>query len=233
MNKENALKSINKIGKIGTVISTIMQILLIVSIVVVIAAAIAVLKIPDDTLEFRITSGGTIEFNTDGLAKSGIKLFANKPDSSNVDVNFSFNGIDYRAVNTAVEGNRVSAELEGKTNVINQSALVIVVIAAGVIVLITMAVMIFVKKLCVSIRDCSTPFEHGVIVNLEHCAWALIPWVIVCGIAKSVIEAVLSGAQNIMIGVSLSTILVIVLIFGLSYIFKYGAELQTESDETL
>lgn len=233
MNKEKALKSINSIGNAGTVISTVMQIFLIIGIIVVIIAGIVVMSIPGDVFEFSIRSGGSIEFDASALPKSGIKLLSYKPGDSTVNVNFSFNGINYKTVNTVVDGDHVTTELEGKTNVINRSGLMIVAVAAAVILMMTMAVMIFIKKLCKSIRDCSTPFEQDVITGLERCAWMLIPWVIVCGVAKNVIESVLSGAHNLMLSISLSTVLVIVLIFGLSYIFKYGAELQTESDETL
>ncbi len=233
MDKEKALKSINSIGKAGTVISTVMQILLIVGIVAVIVAGIVVMSISDDMFEFRIVSGGSIEFDTSAMPESAINILPYDAHNSAVNVDFSFNGINYRAVDTEVDGDHVTTKLEGKTNVINHSGLAIVVIAAGVILLMTMVVMIFIKKLCTSIRDCSTPFEQGVITGLERCAWVLIPWVIVSGIAKNVIESVLSGSRNMMFSISLSTVLVIVLIFGLSYIFKYGAELQTESDETL
>ena len=233
MNKEKALKSINNIGKAGTVISTIMQILLIVGIVAVIIAGIVIMSIPKDMFEFRINSGGSIEFNMNSLPEGGVKLFSNNSSDPTLDMNFSMNGIDYKAVNTVVNGNHVFADLEGNTNVINPSGLVIVLIAAAAILLLTMVVMIFIKKLCKSIRDCSTPFEQDVIKGLERCVWVLIPWVVVTGVAKNVMEGVLSGSRNLMFSVSLSTVLVILLLFGLTYVFKYGAELQTESDETL
>lgn len=233
MNKEKALKSINSIGKAGTVISTVMQIMLIVGITALIIAGIVVMNIPGDMFEFRIESGGSIEFDANALPQSGIKLFSYNSGDPNVDINFSMNGIDYKAVNTVVNGDHVYADLEGKTNVITPSGLMIVLIAAAAILLLTMLVMIFIKKLCMSIRDCSTPFEESVIKGLERCTWVLIPWVVVAGVAKNVIESVLSGSHNLMFSISLSTVLVILLLFVLTYIFKYGAELQTESDETL
>ena len=210
-----------------------MQIMLIVGIVAVIVAGVIVMNIPKDCFEFRIQSGGAIEFDVNGLPGGGVKLFSHGSGDPNVDVNFSMNGISYKAVNTVVNGDHVYTDLEGRTNVITPTALMIVVIAAAAILLLTMLVMIFIKKLCKSIRDCSTPFEEDVIKGLEHCVWVLIPWVVVTGVAKNVIESVLSGSRNMMFSISLSTVLVILLLFVLTYIFKYGAELQTESDETL
>ena len=57
--------------------------------------------------------------------------------------------------------------------------------------------------------------------------------VLLSGISENVIESALTGGKNMLFSVDLSTVLVILLIFALTYIFKYGAQLQTESDETL
>lgn len=233
MDKVKAVKNINKIGKAGTAISTVIQVFLIIGIVGVIVGAAFLLTIPSDLFSFSINSGGNMEFDVDGIAEAGFKLFSKDPEGSFVDVDFTMNGIDYEAVNTEVNGSHVSMELEGTSNVITPARLGIVLAAAGVILLMTMAVMIFIKKLCKSIRDCESPFDQTVIKNLEHCAWALIPWIFVSGISQNFIKAGLTGGRNMMFSVNLSTVLVILLIFALTYIFKYGAQLQTESDETL
>ncbi len=233
MDKERAVKNINKIGKAGTAISSIMQVFLIIGLVGIIVGAAFLLTIPSDLFSFSINSGGYMEFNVDGMTEGGLKLFSKDPAGSFADVDFSMNGIDYKAVNTEVNGSHVSMDLEGTSNVITPARLCIVLAAAGVIVLMTMAVMIFIKKLCRSIRDCESPFDQTVIKNLEHCAWVLIPWVVVSGISQNFIKAALTGGRNMMFSINLSTVLVILLIFALTYIFKYGAQLQTESDETL
>ena len=233
MNKENVVRNINKIGKAGTVISTIIQVFLIIGLVGVIIGAAVLLSIPSDLFSFRIESGGTMEFDVNGIPEEGLKFFSKDIKNSFVDVNFNMNGIDYKAVNTVVNGSHISTDLEGRSNVITPTRIGIVVAAAGVIVLLTFVVMIFIKKLCKSIRDCESPFDQAIIKNLECCAWALVPWVFVSGISENVIKSALTGGKNMLFSVNLSTVLVILLIFALTYIFKYGAQLQTESDETL
>lgn len=231
MNKENAMKKINSIGKAGTVISIIMQIILIVGMMAVLLAGIIVFCLPADLFEFRIESSGSVEFDMNGIPEKDLKAFSNENPA--VNSGFSLNGINYKAVKTVVDGSRVITDLEGSSAAITPVWLRVIMVTAAVLLIITMVVMCFVKKLCQSIKDCSSPFEERVVKSLEHCAWALIPWVVVCSICKSVLGAATSGNANLTLNISLSTVLVILLIFGLTYIFKYGAELQTESDETL
>ena len=233
MNKEKVVRNINKIGKAGTIISTIMQIILIIGLVGVILGAAILLSIPSDMFSFRIESSGSMEFDVNGIPEEGLKFFSKDLKESFVNVDFNMNGIDYKATNTVVNGSHISTEVEGNSNVITPTRLGIVVAAAGVIVLLTFVVMLFIKKLCKSIRDCESPFDQAIIKNMECCAWALIPWIFVSGISENVIKAALTGGKNMLFSVDLSTVLVILLIFGLTYIFKYGAQLQTESDETL
>ena len=67
-----------------------------------------------------------------------------------------------------------------------------------------------------------------------YLAISLIPWTIISSMAESFVANLLNvGSFEFGISVDFNVVLVIVLIFVLVYIFKYGAVLQRESDETL
>ena len=92
----------------------------------------------------------------------------------------------------------------------------------------------FVGALCKAFRYCESPFEENVIKKMQNLAISLIPWTIISAIADSFATSLLdAGSFEFGIGVDMNVVLVIILIFGLVYIFKYGAVLQRESDETL
>ena len=78
----------------------------------------------------------------------------------------------------------------------------------------------FAKKLFVSLEKCDTPFSEEVVNNLSRFVYSLVPWGIFGFSANG-----LSG------GIGLVMVIVVVAI--LTSVFKYGAELQRESDETL
>jgi len=68
---------------------------------------------------------------------------------------------------------------------------------------------------------------------LKKVAIALIPMAFLSNLTTSVTDSIMSGSVNIVIGVDMTTILLVLLIFMLAAIFSYGTMLQQESDETL
>lgn len=68
---------------------------------------------------------------------------------------------------------------------------------------------------------------------MKNLAISLIPWVVLSNISDMFLQYIMTGNYNIALSINLKIVLVIVLIFALIYIFKYGAVLQQESDETL
>ena len=68
---------------------------------------------------------------------------------------------------------------------------------------------------------------------LKKVAIALIPMAFLSNLTTSVTDSIMSGNVNIVIGVDMTTVLLVLLVFMLSAIFSYGTMLQQESDETL
>lgn len=78
-------------------------------------------------------------------------------------------------------------------------------------------ILCFAHKFAKSLEECNSPFEENVIKCMKNFGISLIPWVI--------FTFVTSG--------SLILALIVLVIFLLMSIFKYGAQLQQEADETL
>lgn len=88
-------------------------------------------------------------------------------------------------------------------------------------------------KLCSAFRTCATPFTQKISQGLRNLAWSLVPVAVVSSLAECVSDSLLSGDWDLSIGLDVSTVLLVLCIFMLSAIFKYGTALQTQSDETL
>jgi hypothetical protein len=91
----------------------------------------------------------------------------------------------------------------------------------------------FASSLCKAFRDCETPFEDNVIKKMQNLAYSLIPWVFVSAATDSVVSSLTTNMVAITFGIDFGVVLIILIVFALVYIFKYGAVLQQESDETL
>ena len=109
-----------------------------------------------------------------------------------------------------------------------------IVCALGAVTLVALFItLLFAGKLCQAFRDCESPFEEKVVKQLNALAYSLLPWVVLGSLTESISESIFTNNFNLMIGVDLGMVLIILFIFVLAYIFKYGAVLQQESDETL
>ena len=91
----------------------------------------------------------------------------------------------------------------------------------------------FLKRICKALSVCETPFSGTVIDSMQKLSISLIPVFVYSLFKDSLIESLMYGEMSLGIEFDFFTVLMVVLVFLLTFIFKYGAMLQQESDETL
>ncbi len=232
MNKEQAITRINTIGKVGGYIALFAKILLIIGLVIGILGGTVLFAIPNDTFKFTISGKANLNVS---LADVNMKELKEVADKTVDTTSISVNGNKYVSENVEIDEDNevIKIDLTSNDIVITPKRVSAVVWSAVLHLLVTLITFIFVEKLCKSLKSCTSPFDEGVIKGIQNCAWALIPWAFVNTISDSIMESAFTNNFNISLGVNLNVLLIILLMFGLAYIFKYGAILQTESDETL
>ncbi len=234
MNKESAIKKINTIGKVGSIISTICIVISCIGLVGVLVGGIFCRVLPQDT--FKFTFGNTAVLNADVAAAKGMGFFPNgleEPSRSFSQGTMSLNGTIYVPENVNIDGDRVTADFVAEEGMINPARVSTICFVMAAFVVMCIFLLFLVRRLCKALESCESPFEASVVKGVEQCTWSLIVWTILGGIATGIIMTVSSGTVNLGFSFGLPTVLELLLIFGLGYIFKYGAQLQTESDETL
>ncbi len=232
MNKETAVKRVNGIGKAGTIISRIAMVFLIIGIVGCLVSAMILSVLPKDFFEFNVVGSGNMEIHIDKMLPEA-ELEKLGKAIENGEMNVANSSYASEEVIFSEDGRSILVDVTGDSTVINPGRVALVLWSALLYVVGTLVVVIFVEKLCKAFRDCKTPFEENIIKALQRLAWSLIPWLVLGSTLEGCISSAFKENVDIRLGVNLQTALVILLIFGLSYIFKYGAVLQQESDETL
>ena len=96
-----------------------------------------------------------------------------------------------------------------------------------------LVVLFFLKRICKALSVCETPFSETVIDSMQKLSISLIPVFVYSLFKDSLIESLMYGEMSLGIEFDFFTVLMVVLVFLLTFIFKYGAMLQQESDETL
>ena len=236
MNKDNAISKINSIGKAGSIISKIAMVVMSIGLVIAVLCGILFLSVPKEDFVIKFDNNATFSLNTG--AKVFSSFFGINSENATQAVaqgSMTINGTEYSFVDADFDESSkvVTYTLDGGSTTVTAVRFAVVAWIAVAYAAINMVLFFFVKKLCDSLKVCRSPFEESIIKGIQNCAWVLIPWAIFGSFLQSVLTTAFSS--NIQTGFDLNvpTILVILLLFGLAYVFKYGAVLQTESDETL
>ena len=235
--KNDVVTKVNKIGKAGVIITNIGKVILWIGLVACLVAGVILKLMPDDLVVMHMKGVAAIEVNmpaafaTDGsyVVKDGdIALMG-----GNVNSSLEVNGQEYGLVGLTQTENGFVMEAETGSYTLKFGNIASVVFLGGVACAAILIMMHFVGKLCILFRDCETPFTEEIVQALKKLAISIIPMAFFSNLAESVSNSIMSGNVKIVIGVDLTTVLLVLLVFMLSAIFSYGTMLQQESDETL
>lgn len=229
--KTEAIQKINKIGKISNVITLIAKILVGIGMVLSIIGAVICFVIPESMLKMSVVGevvmevdysalGVTIPQNQMKLAKDVLASEISEDEKN-----------DFSEFDITEEKVMLRGDLEDYSFTMRDVAWLVVL--AMIALVMTFVTLIFVGGLCKAFRDCNSPFETNVIRKMQNLAIALIPWTITSTVTNSVSESIKNSRLSLSFTVDLGVILVVLIVLVLVYIFKYGALLQQESDETL
>lgn len=238
MNKEQVITKINKIGSTGAGFALAFKIILGVLAGLTLLGAVSLTCLPKDMLDVGVQATSFVSVN---LEKFGAKF--SEEDQKLIEENLMSEN-DY-VTSMSVEGHEtgvasvdatettlalVSEPVEYHINMRNLAA----VVWGGFIALLAHFVLLFfISNVCKAFKTCESPFDANVIDSMKKLAIALIPWGIVLAIAEGLTEGFASGLRSFSFSVDLGVVFVILVIWALTTVFKYGAMLQQESDETL
>lgn len=245
MKKEDVILKINKLGNVSDVIITICKILLIIAMVVSAIGMVVMLILPKQLVKMDMSANTdvSIDFSALGLElneedravlTAGIHDGLNDEEyGKSLDMTMDVNGTKYEAEEIVVDDTTISIKATVDTYTIELRDLWIICLLGVITIAALFVTLVFAGRLCKAFRDCQSPFEENIVKNLNCIAYSLFPWVIMTSITDSITESIFTNNYQFALGVDLGVLMVIFLIFVLAYIFKYGAVLQQESDETL
>lgn len=227
--ESRAITKINTLGKWAYIISKIGKIALIIAAVVLAAGLMIMTYIPADLFHADVGSTFDVTVNKSAIGGDIGSAFIM---GSDMNASFNIGSTEYGFVDMEDFADAIVTHFRAESQ-LSLSNLRIMLWAAFACVLLTLALMWFASDTCKTLRDCDSPFEEPVLKSLTKLMYALIPWVVLFDTAKSVMESALSGKLNIVVGIDLGRLLVVLLMVLLINVFRHGAELQQQADETL
>lgn len=236
--KTEAIVKINKMGKAGRIITLIAKILCGIALAGTLLGTFSMACMPKDFVQFQVGIQGVAEINLAAIgqhfSEEDVELINSGKIAESGNMTISTNGGKVTFDQFSVEDDVLTISTNGET--IQKASLhdlVYVLICALLSLTMTMVSLFFAGFLCKAIERCDSPFDENVIVKMRNFAFSLIPWVILSSITNSLISSLMAGNFGMNVSIDLSMLIIVLVILALTYIFKYGAVLQQESDETL
>lgn len=241
---ENAIKrKVNRIGLAGQIISIILIILMAVACFGCLAGGIGLLIIPDDSVKIGATTQMDASVDKELLGSFFDKI---PEDMNDIDAELSVNGTEFETLKMEKTDNTLlfsglSARVDFNVKKLASAAFAGVAYCAALLV-----VFVFLKRLSDGFRRCDTPFSDDVIHRVTVFAWVLVGGAVAMSVAESIANSMLNRSldlsfslnpsgisSGLSVSFSFAPILISLLVLFLTIIFRYGAQLQKQSDETL
>ncbi len=230
--KQEVVAKINKFGKIGEVIAQISRILLIMGAVILLATGIFMLAIPKDLFTLDYYVGMDMQLDLDTVGEEITEEDMAEFDAEAYKFSVSENEMMMVGFEADEEENIVTINMASEpTNMFNAPKVVIFILLELVLMAVNIVTMTFIVKLCKEFKTCETPFSEGVIKRMKQVGYSMLPWCIVYPTAEAAANFMVSNNLNICVDIGMLIMALVVL--AMTHIFKYGAMLQQESDETL
>ena len=237
MNKNDAIVKINKYGKAGTIITRILLVLIGIGTVTTLIAGIALMAIPKEAMQFSVDGTVNVTFDPEALGAplpedeiDRLKDFANNPS---LHAGINMGTISYELDNIEMIDGKIVASSNGSTTNISLSRFSAGCFIATIALVLTFISMLFGSKLCKAFEKCESPFEDNVIKKMKHFAISLLPWALFSSIPESYFNSLLNNNLRMTFDLNMPVVFTVLIILALTVVFKYGGELQKESDETL
>lgn len=228
--KEDVLKKIHVLGKVGRIVSKVMSI--ICRIAAVILGVVYLICMIEIYHGFNVV----IERNN--------HISITVPEESHgivigeIDDGGSFTvqgfGSEYTFYDDIeVDGNNMYLTSSNQPEELSVTKLTELFIFAGLMIAASLVSLKFAGRFCAELEKCESPFQNEIIDNMRKFAISLIPWIVCNTTFRSTLTSFLLGADDISIDIDFACVAIVLIVIILTMIFRYGALLQQESDETL
>lgn len=243
--KEQAIKNINKIGKVSYIAAVVAKSFVVVGLVASLLVSILCFTVLGDKVKMGMTGQVDLEMDCEALDINYEELDSMDEDdmtvkqqklqigNAQVGTVVSISDKDYKSMDVEIKDGTMFAKLESEEISFTAKDFGVLMILASISLIMTIVTISFAQSLCKEFRDCTSPFDSKVIKKMQNLAISLIPWTIISSVINSTVDSFMKGGIQLSFTLDLGVVLVVLIVFVLVYIFKYGAVLQQESDETL
>ena len=235
--ENTSIKKINTAGKIGYIISIILIVFTIASMVAIGICMVGAITIANNDINVKMAT--TINVNSTGnfLKKLNSLVFINGVEdlgtlTENGKTGIKLNDSDISEISVIEEEGGIVVNAKTNEVTISMKEIIMALVAVFIYIGAVTVTLYMLKALMKSLKNCETPFSDEVIKNMSKLAKSLVCLVILSTIAGG-FKSLINTGTRFEFSINLGNIILVAIVYVLITVFKYGAKLQQESDETI
>ena len=238
--ENNIQTKVNRIGLVGKIVSIVLIVLLSIGAFSLLLAGGVCAVLPEDTVEVSFRPNADVLVGRSILGQEWSRIDeivaeAQEALTGKYGEVIQFEKTD-RGLLIRLDRLMEEGEVFRLRNALGAICAGLVGIASAIVALVMFL------KLCKAFEVCRSPFDEAVIRRMNLFAWTLIVCAVVGSFAGSAAQSAVMafqnagihvGAKNFGVSLDLYPIFAALIVFFLCMVFRYGARLQQEADETL
>ncbi len=230
--KPASIEKIHKFGKASYIVARVSFILSLIVTVLFSVITLPMLFLPSSMLKADVLNHTCVEVDISGFGDIPIDPDKIPILSENLaDQHFEINGMPIVAA--SMDGSIITLEAQPEVTRLSYATLSATILCTLMAIIAVLILVHYICRFCKGLRDCITPFDPALVASLEKLAWATLVIPIVTSLMSTLMTSSQVGSFQLELDVDAMVLVLVFSMFALSYIFKYGARLQQESDETL
>ena len=248
------LSKIHKFGKAGKLVMTVLMVVAMIAAAASLAATIFVASLPKDAVTVRVTNhaefrinanefdslwdilGGNFSYATDKDPEDMLKGENGKiapPENQEFETELAFFNQSYSSAEISSDGSTKVIDASSLPSEYRSSDLVAVLVFLTLFVASVAAALFVLRKLFAVLAVCDSPFCEEFVQKMKAFGFALLPVALFATVGETLSTAFLSAGRDTGVCVQWGVLIAFAVTMCLVTVFKYGVQLQKESDETL
>ncbi len=228
-----SVRRIKTIGKVCRILATVMMVLMIIGTAGLVVAGTVLAVIPQSAISAEVSGSADVTVSgdwVDRIPEDQIGMIPEKIEEGSFA--FRINGDKVKDVER--DGDKIVLHAEGDAKQFTLRKIGFALLGYALVPGALIAVFVMLRRLMKAVETSESPFTDSVVKKMTGFAISLIPYAVLKPLASGIGRGLIMGGEvDFTFGVDLTTAFAALVIILIIMIFKYGAAIQKESDETL
>lgn len=250
----NTLAKVHKFGKVGKVIITVFLVISILATAALCVTTVFVANLPEDAVTVRVTNNAEFRVNeknfslfwdivSDNFSYSSdtdpSEILMNEdgeimpPENKEFETELDLLRNNYYKAIIHTDGNTKVLEAQSSPSEYRSGEFLKLIVSMTLLLASIVVMLFLLRRMFTVLAVCDSPFCEDFVKKMRAFGYSLLPVALFDTIGETLSESFLSAGRNVDIRIQGGVLIAFAVTMFLVVVFRYGVQLQKESDETL